>query len=239
MLLAYRQQPSFLPWDKNLAYTIDGPALRRAGTVLGALAALDDRPRPGKEPTITPEASLVVSLSAIRPRSTAIRTSCGRAAFGPSARERGPAAGHECLALWSRARCARSSAKRTSSRTRCATLGTAHAVRAEDGTGSVCLPRGPGPEKAAANRRSGAVGSDRLLRRKPGIQVIATTAPDLPPVPRSATFARDHGTNVTARSACWPRSSAHRSLPRQRSLAAVSSSNPQASLCRLSSISDQ
>ena len=34
MLLAYRQQPSFLPWDKNWRTPSDGPALRRAGTGL-------------------------------------------------------------------------------------------------------------------------------------------------------------------------------------------------------------
>ena len=34
----------------------DTSRLRRAGVADGALAALDDRPRPGKEPTITAEA---------------------------------------------------------------------------------------------------------------------------------------------------------------------------------------
>ncbi|WP_410734043.1 ImmA/IrrE family metallo-endopeptidase [Bradyrhizobium sp. sBnM-33] len=38
------------------------------------------------------------------------------------AREHGPAAGHACLAIWSRERCARSSAGRKSSRTRCVTI---------------------------------------------------------------------------------------------------------------------
>src|SRR6476660_4670228 len=72
---------------------------------------------------------------------------------------------------------------------------TRRRVRAEDGAGSVCLPRGPGPEKGRRQieKEVGEVGSDRLLRREAGIQVIATTAPDLPPVPNvHAPFARDH-----------------------------------------------
>ena len=58
----------------------------------------------------------------------------------------------------------------------------------------MCLPRGPGPEKGRRQiEQVGEVGSDRLLRREAGIQAIATTAPDLPPVPSvHATFARDH-----------------------------------------------
>src|SRR5271168_3221442 len=67
-------------------------------------------------------------------------------------------------------------------------------VRAQDGGSSVCLPRGPGPEKAAAkaekSKKPVAIVS---YDEKPGIQAIATTAPDLPPVPgRHASFARDH-----------------------------------------------
>jgi hypothetical protein len=40
---------------------------------------------------------------------------------------------------------------------------------------------------------------------KPGIQAIATTAPDLPPEP--ASIRPSHGSmNITARSVCWPAS---------------------------------
>jgi hypothetical protein len=48
----------------NKSLSIAGPTLRRAGGGLCPLAALDDRPRPGKEPTITPEANAwLVSLA--------------------------------------------------------------------------------------------------------------------------------------------------------------------------------
>ena len=42
---------------------------------------------------------------------------------------------------------------------------------------------------------------------KPGIQAIATTSPDLPPVPGvHATFTRDHEYKRHAPSPCWPAS---------------------------------
>ena len=73
---------------------------------------------------------------------------------------------------------------------------------------------------------------------KPGIQAIATTAPDLPPVPgRHASFARIMSTNAMARSACWRDRSAHRQGPRARQGAPPQPRVhriPQASRCRLS-----
>ena len=58
----------------------------------------------------------------------------------------------------------------------------------------MCLPRGPGPEKAAAKSKKSAKSAAIVsYDEKPGIQAIATTAPDLPPVPSvHATFAREH-----------------------------------------------
>ena len=52
MLLAYRQQRSFFAVGQRLG--VHHQTVQRC--VERALAALDDRPRPGKEPTITPEA---------------------------------------------------------------------------------------------------------------------------------------------------------------------------------------
>ena len=57
MLLAYRDHPSFCAVGKKLGVhhqTVQRCAER--ALAYGPLAALDDRPRPGKEPTITPEA---------------------------------------------------------------------------------------------------------------------------------------------------------------------------------------
>jgi hypothetical protein len=57
ILLAYREKPSFFAVGQRLGlhHQTVQRCVERA-LAYGALAALDDRPRPGKEPTITPEA---------------------------------------------------------------------------------------------------------------------------------------------------------------------------------------
>jgi hypothetical protein len=53
-------------------------------TASSAIAALDDLPRPGREPTIAAEAKTwLVNLACARPRSLAIRMSCGRRGSSP------------------------------------------------------------------------------------------------------------------------------------------------------------
>jgi Winged helix-turn helix len=57
MLLGYREKPSFFAVGRSLGVhhqTVQRCVERAVAN--GVLAALDDRPRPGKEPTITPEA---------------------------------------------------------------------------------------------------------------------------------------------------------------------------------------
>src|SRR5262245_64698901 len=65
MLLAYRENPSFCAVGGELGVhhqTVER-CVERA-LAYGPLAALDDRPRPGNEPTITPEAKAwLVSLA--------------------------------------------------------------------------------------------------------------------------------------------------------------------------------
>jgi Homeodomain-like domain len=65
MLLAYREKPSFCAVGEKLGVhhqTVQRCVERTLAYV--ALAALDDRPRPGKKPTITPEAKAwLVSLA--------------------------------------------------------------------------------------------------------------------------------------------------------------------------------
>ncbi len=65
MLLAYREDPSFFAVGRALGvhHQTVQRCIERA-LVYGALAALDDCPRPGKEPTITAEAKAwVVDLA--------------------------------------------------------------------------------------------------------------------------------------------------------------------------------
>jgi transposase len=65
MLLAYRENPSFCAVGQRLG--VHHQTVQRCVErvlAYGPLAALDDRPRPGKEPTIAPEAKAwLVSLS--------------------------------------------------------------------------------------------------------------------------------------------------------------------------------
>jgi hypothetical protein len=65
MLLAYRENPSFFAVGRRLG--VHHQTVQRCverAVAYGPLAALDDRPRPGKEPTITPEAKAwLVSLA--------------------------------------------------------------------------------------------------------------------------------------------------------------------------------
>src|SRR6266849_7576751 len=65
MLLAYRENPSFFAVGKRLGvhHQTVQRCIERA-LAYGPLMALDDRPRPGKEPTITTEAKAwLVSLA--------------------------------------------------------------------------------------------------------------------------------------------------------------------------------
>ena len=112
------------------------------------------------------------------------------------ARERGPAAGHECLAHLVQG-------------TVCKILGQEdikpHKVRyylerrdaefEQKMAQVLCVYREVQVLKKAAAKSKKSAKSAAIVSydEKPGIQVIATTAPDLPPVPNvHATFARDH-----------------------------------------------
>ena len=125
MLLGYREKPSFFAVGRRLG--VHHQTVQRCverAMAYGALAALDDRPRPGKEPTITPEAKAwLVSLACDKAKEHGYPHELWTTRLlARHARERGPAAGHQCLARWLKAPCASFSVKRKSSRTRCATI---------------------------------------------------------------------------------------------------------------------
>ena len=125
ILLTYRENPSFFAVGQRLG--VHHQTVQRCverTMAYGPLAALDDRPRPGKEPTIKPEAKVGLYLwRARRPRSTAIPTSYARRGCWhamPAITHRLP--GTNLSPTWCRVRCARFSPKRKSSRTRCGTI---------------------------------------------------------------------------------------------------------------------
>src|SRR3974377_1634419 len=135
MLLSYRENLSFFAVGQRLGahHQTVQRCVERA-VAYGPLAALDDRARPGKEPTITPEAKAwLVSLACDKAKehgyphelwTTRLLAPPApeHGACPPShARRRGPR-GTNVLPIWSRPPCARFLVKRKSSRIRCGTI---------------------------------------------------------------------------------------------------------------------
>ena len=163
------------------------------------MAALDDRPRPGKEPTITAEAKAwVVDLACRKAKELGYPHELWTTRLlARHAREHGPAEGHACLAKLAQG-------------TLCKILNEQeikpHKVRyylerrdpefKQKMAQVLCVYREVKLIKetaAAAKQEPSDAVAIVSYDEKPGIQAIATTAPDLPPEPgRHATFARDH-----------------------------------------------
>jgi transposase len=198
MLLAYREKPSFFAVGQMVGVhhqTVER-CVERA-LAYGPLAALDDRPRPGKEPKITPEAKAwVVSLACDNAKDHGYPHELWTTRLlARHARENGSTFGHDCLANLVQG-------------TVCKILGQEeikpHKVRyylerrdaefEQKMVEVLCVYREVQVLKKAANcnkaPKSVAIVS---YDEKPGIQAIATTAPDLPPKPGVyPTFTRDH-----------------------------------------------
>jgi transposase len=199
MLLTYRENPSYFAVGQRLG--VHHQTVQRCverAVAYGALAALDDRPRPGKEPTITPAAKAwLVSLACDKAKEHGHPHELWTTRLlARHAREHGPAAGHECLANLVQG-------------TVCKILGheeiKPHKVRyylerrdaefEQKMAEVLCVYREVQVLKKAAakSKKPGKPVAIVSYDEKPGIQAIATTAPDLPPVPGAyATFARDY-----------------------------------------------
>ena len=101
ILLAYREDPSFFAVGRALGLhhqTVQRCVERAVAE--GPLAALDDRPRPGREPTITLEAKAwLVSLACRKAKDLGYPHELWTTRLlARHAREHGPAEGHACLA---------------------------------------------------------------------------------------------------------------------------------------------
>src|ERR1700677_4926183 len=101
ILLAYREDPSFFAVSRALGLhhqTVQRCVERAVAE--GPMAALDDRPRPGREPTITPEAKAwLVSLACCKAKDRGYPHELWTTRLlARHAREHGPAAGHGCFA---------------------------------------------------------------------------------------------------------------------------------------------
>ena len=200
ILLGYWKDPSFYAVGQALGLhpqTVQRCVERAA--VEGPVAALDDRPRPGREPTITVEAKAwLTSLACRKAKELGYPHELWTTRLLAShAREHGPALGHACLANLAQG-------------TVCKVLGQEevkpHKVRyyleqrdpefAEKMAEVLCVYRKVKLLKKAAssaNKKPRDAVAIISYDEKPGIQALATTSPDLPPEPGvHATFARDY-----------------------------------------------
>jgi transposase len=200
MLLAYWKDPSFFAVGRALGvhHQTVQRCMERA-LAYGPMAALDDRPRPGREPTITAEAKAwLVSLACRKAKDLGYPHELWTTRLlARHAREYGPAEGHPSL-------------DQLAQGTVCKILDEQevkpHKVRyylerrdpefAEKMAEVLCVYRTVKLLKemavAAKQKPSDAV-AIISYDEKPGIQAIATTSQDLPPKPgKHATFARDH-----------------------------------------------
>jgi transposase len=198
ILLAYRENPSFFAVSRALGlhHQTVQRCVERA-VVEGPMAALDDRPRPGREPSITLEAKAwLISLACRKAKDLGYPHELWTTRLLAShAREHGPAEGHACLAHLAQG-------------TVCKILDQEevkpHKVRyyleqrdpdfAEKMAEVLCVYRQVKLLKKAeaASKKRPAKVAIISYDEKPGIQAIATTAPDLPPEPGvHATLARE------------------------------------------------
>jgi transposase len=199
MLLAYRENPSFFAVAHRLAahHQTVQRCVERA-LAYGPLAALDDRPRPGKEPTIMPEAKAwLVSLACDKAKDHGYPHELWTTRLlARHAREHGPAAGHECLAnLVQGTVCKILSKEETKPHKVRYYMENRDAEFEQKMAEVLCVYREVAVLKKASakSKRRGKRVAIISCDEKPGIQAIATTAPDLPPEPGvHATFARDH-----------------------------------------------
>src|ERR1700760_4527574 len=200
IILAYREDPSFFAGGQALSlhHQTVQRCVERA-VVEGPMAALDDRPRPGKEPTITVEAKAwLTSLACRKAKELGYPHDLWTTRLlARHAREHGPAEGHACLAKLAQG-------------TVCKILDQEevkpHKVRyyleqrdpefAEKMAEVLCVYRQVKLLKkttVASRKKPSDPVAIISYDEKRGTQAIATTAPDLPPQPGGhVTFARDH-----------------------------------------------
>jgi transposase len=203
ILLRYHDDPSSYAVGRAVGVTHQTVqrCVARANR-FGIMAALDDSPRPGKEPEITAEArTWLVSLACRKAKDVGYPHELWTTRLlAGHAHEHGPAAGHVCLA-------------RIAQGTVCKILAAQevkpHKIRyyleRRDEAfeakmaevlcvyQEVAVLRAAEPASANTQDTAGTDVAIISYDEKPGIQAIANTAPDLPPVAgEHPSFTRDH-----------------------------------------------
>jgi transposase len=200
ILLAYRDDPSFFAVGRDLG--VHHQTVQRCverAVAEGPMPALDDRPRPGKEPTITAAAKAwLVALACRKAKDLGypheLWTTRLLARHG---REHGPAAGHDCFAKLAQGTVCKILDQQTLKPHKVRYYLERRDAEFDRKMAQVlCVYREVEVLKqAAASAAEPAAEAVAIVSydEKPGVQAIATTAPDLPPVPgRHASLARDH-----------------------------------------------
>jgi transposase len=201
MLLAYREDPSFFAVGRCLG--VHHQTVQRCverALAYGPMAALDDRPRPGKEPTITAEAKAwLVSLACRKAKELGYPHELWTTRLlARHAREHGPAERHACLGkLVQGTVCKILNEQEVKPHKMRYYLERRDPEFKEKMAEVLCVYREVKilQQTAAASKEKKSSDAVAIVSydEKPGIQAIATTAPDLPPEPGvHATFARDH-----------------------------------------------
>jgi transposase len=200
MLLAYRDNPSFFAVGQALG--VHHQTVQRCverAVAVGPFEALDDRPRPGKEPSHTAEAKTwLVSLACQKPKELGYPHELWTTRLLAShARDHGPAAGHTCLGKLAQGTvCKILAAEEVKPHKVRYYLEKRDAEFEAKMAEVLCVYREVKLLKEAAAEAEAAPNSQVAIvsyDEKPGIQAIENTAPDLPPVPgEHPTFARDH-----------------------------------------------
>ena len=199
ILLAYWEDPSFFGVGRALGlhHQTVQRCVERA-VVEGPMAALEDRPRPGREPTITLEAKVwLTSLACRKAKDLGYPHELWTTRLlARHARERGSAEGHACLANLAQGTvCKILDQQEVKPHKMRYFLERRDPAFAEKMAEVLSVYRQAKVLKAAAAAKEQPGDAVAIISydEKPGIQAIATTAPDLSPKPgKHATFAREH-----------------------------------------------
>lgn len=203
IILAYAAEPSAYAVARTVRVTQQTVTrcLQRAAEV-GVIEALDDRPRAGRDPTITAEAKTwLVALACRKPKELGYPHELWTTRLlAAHARQQGPAGGHSCLAKLAQGTVCKILAQHEVKPHKVRYYLDRRDPEFEPKMAEIlCLYREVAllREHGASAVSGGEVpdGSMAIVSydEKPGIQAIGTTAPDLPPLPgRSSTVMRDH-----------------------------------------------
>jgi transposase len=203
ILLRYRDDPS--SYGVGIAVGVTHQTVQRClarASRFGVMAALDDSPRPGKEPEITLEArAWLVSLACQKAKDVGYPHELWTTRLlARHAREHAPSAGHVCLARIAQGTVCKILAEQEMKPHKVryylerrdpafeAKMAEVLCVYQE-----VAILRAVAPDVVKAADKTAPNVAFISYDEKPGIQAIANTAPDLPPVANEhRCVARDH-----------------------------------------------